>query len=60
MVRKIVHARGARSSDTVVDAVRRARAEAGVEFILVVYEDHAAHVYVEMESTPKKAGTRDI
>ena len=59
MVRKTVHARGAKSSDAVDEAVRKALAEAGVELILVVYEDRAAHVYVEKERTPRKAAPRE-
>src|SRR5919109_1477038 len=42
MVRKTVHARRAKSPEAVDEAVRKARAEAGVELILVVYEDQAA------------------
>ena len=59
MVRKTVHARGGKSSDVVDEAVRKARAEAGVELILVVYEDQAAHVYVEKDRPVRKAAARD-
>jgi hypothetical protein len=60
MLRKTVHARGARSPEAVDEAVRKARAEAGVELILVVYEDQAAHVYVEKDRTPRKASPRQV
>jgi hypothetical protein len=59
MLRKTVHARGAKSPDSVDAAVRKARAEAGVELILVVYEDQAARVYVEKDRTPRKVAPRE-
>ena len=49
MVRKTTQPHGARSPEAVEQAVRKARAEKGVELILVVYDKGAAHLYVEKE-----------
>ena len=51
MALKTIRARAAQGSDdNQVDLlVQKARTQAGVERILVVYEDKTAHIYVEGE-----------
>lgn len=49
MALKTIHARAPKSSDEVELLVLKARQQAGVERILVVYEAQAAHIYVEGE-----------
>jgi hypothetical protein len=49
MVRKTTHAHSPSSPEAVEEAVRKARAESGVELILVVYDKDAAHLYVQKE-----------
>jgi hypothetical protein len=58
MVRKSIHGRSAKAKQGVDEAVRKARAESGVDRILVVYEDDSACVYVEKDKKPKKSGSR--
>lgn len=54
MMRKTIHARSGTSPEAVEAAVRKARTEAGVELILVVYEGRTAHLYVEKERHGRK------
>ena len=54
MVRKTTHARSNRSPEAVEEAIRKARAEKGVELILVVYDEQTAHLYVEKERRGRK------
>lgn len=54
MVLKTIHAKGPKGSELIESQVRKARTQAGVERILVVYEAEATHIYVEGEPVPKK------
>ena len=49
MALKKIHARAVRGSEQVDALLEKARTQAGVERILVVYEQETAHIYVEGE-----------
>lgn len=57
MVLKTIHAKGPQSAEFVETQLRKARTQAGVERILVVYDAEAAHIYVEGEPSQKKAAS---
>lgn len=54
MVLKTIHAKGPKGSSNIEGLVEKARTQAGVERILVVYEADTAHIYVEGEPSAHK------
>jgi hypothetical protein len=60
MVRKTTHAHSPSSPEAVEDAVRKARAEKGVELILVVYDKDATHLYVQKERRRGKSAANPV
>ncbi|MBX5480343.1 MAG: hypothetical protein IRZ16_00635 [Myxococcaceae bacterium] len=58
MVRKTIRARGEKGTAQVEMLVGKVSAQAGVERILVVYEQEAAHIYVEGSQPQKVAPAR--
>lgn len=58
MVLKTIRTRGGQGSATVEELVREAREQAGVERILVVYQQQSAQIYVEREAVPRRPQAR--
>ncbi len=58
MALKTIRARAAKGTENIDLLVQKARTQAGVERILVVYDEkQTAHIYVEGEPAPKSRHT---